>query len=489
LNLQLPIRQRANKSDAPSQSKFRDFWNRSVTSDWVVFWAFIAALAWCPFYFGSNDLLAWGINAILFPILVVFYELSLLAKGARHPISIRLIWVPAILFGAVLIWTFVQNASWTPESWHHPIWDMASDALERPLDGSISVNRDLTALAQLRLVTSASAFWLAVQLCRDSRRADYLLKSVGFIVCVYAVYGFASFALAPGTILWIKDNYAIGFVRSTFVNQNNFATYDGIGLLAICGLFFRVFRREVMSAGGSVGFTIATLLENVGRRGWLLLGGAFILLVALLLTGSRGGVLATFLGLFVLTTLMFTRRSTRPTRHLETIVFCVALFAAVLTAFGDTFFGRIETGGIYDEGRMALNRLTLGSVGDARFLGFGYGTFADVFPMYRDQSVGVDRIFDKAHNSYLEVLQGLGLAFGSMLIANLALLVLRCLSGAVRRHQSATIPCVAAGAGFLVGVHSLVDFSLQIQAVTLTFMAILGAGVAQSESSRRPVGD
>jgi hypothetical protein len=30
----------------------------------------------------------------------------------------------------------------------------------------------------------------------------------------------------------------------------------------------------------------------------------------------------------------------------------------------------------------------------------------------------------------------------------------------------------------------MVDFSIQIEAVALTFMAILGAGVAQSESSR-----
>jgi hypothetical protein len=33
-------------------------------------------------------------------------------------------------------------------------------------------------------------------------------------------------------------------------------------------------------------------------------------------------------------------------------------------------------------------------------------------------------------------------------------------------------------------VHALADFSLQIQAVALTFAGILGAGVAQSESSR-----
>ena len=39
---------------------------------------------------------------------------------------------------------------------------------------------------------------------------------------------------------------------------------------------------------------------------------------------------------------------------------------------------------------------------------------------------------DFAHNTYLEVLQGLGLVFGSMLVASVGVLVLRCVKGARR---------------------------------------------------------
>ena len=48
---------------------------------------------------------------------------------------------------------------------------------------------------------------------------------------------------------------------------------------------------------------------------------------------------------------------------------------------------------------------------------------------------------------------------------------------------------MCARAAFLVGIHASVDFSLQIQAVALTFIAILGAGVAQAESSRVSLND
>jgi hypothetical protein len=75
-----------------------------------------------------------------------------------------------------------------------------------------------------------------------------------------------------------------------------------------------------------------------------------------------------------------------------------------------------------------------------------------------------------------------------MLVASVVLLVWKCCKGAIARQQI-TVPSIAAGVAFLVGVHALVDFSLQIQAVTLTFMAILGAGVAQSVSSQITVSD
>jgi len=109
--------------------------------------------------------------------------------------------------------------------------------------------------------------------------------------------------------------------------------------------------------------------------------------------------------------------------------------------------------------------------------------------MFRDQSVNSWGQWQLAHNTYLEVLQGLGLLFGSMLLASVVLLVMRCVRGATTRQMNETLPCVAASVAFLLGVHTLVDFSLQIQAIAITFMALLGAGVAQSDSSRLALQD
>ena len=173
----------------------------------ALLWVFIAGLAWCPVWFGSVTLLAWGINAVLFPGLVAIYELSLLIRGERHPVAMKQIKAPAALFAAVVLWILIQNATWTPDWLHHPIWQMTADELDRPVAGSISVDRDLTSLALLRLITAASVFWIALQLCRNASRANILLISVAALSCAYAAYGLLPLSTCRGAFFGLHRRF------------------------------------------------------------------------------------------------------------------------------------------------------------------------------------------------------------------------------------------------------------------------------------------
>jgi O-antigen ligase len=485
MNLEISSRARSFSRDQVSRSgggtsRINGIPAESKITEWALFWALVTGLAWCPFLFGSNVLLAWGINALLFPGLVIIYELSLLIRGERHPVAIRQVRVPAFLFAAVVLWIFIQNATWTPDWLHHPIWQMTAEALDKPVAGSISVNRELTSLALLRLITAASVFWLTLQLCRDAARAGFLLWAIAIIVCAYAGYGLLAFALTSGR----------SPVNSTFINQNSFGAYAGVGVVVVCGLILRLYRDEFKSVGGSIRFRIARFIELTGQKGVAPFGIIFLVLVALLLSGSRGAIGSTALGLFVLGALTLRLRKRQFAEQREAIiVICALLVGATFLVFGDFVVGKITQQGLHDENRTAVYTIAMRSIFDAPLLGYGYGTFADVFPMFRDQSVSTFGKWPTAHNTYLEVFQGLGLLFGAMLVACVITLVWRCLRGAARRQMDATLPCVAASAAFLLGLHSLVDFSLQIQAIAITFAALLGAGVAQSESSRVMVAD
>jgi hypothetical protein len=466
-----------------TESIFLDF-SKDNKVETFVFFGLLVGLAWAPFWLGGNRMTAWGIDALLFPALTIIFEVWLMGSGRAHPIAVQQIVGPAALFLLSALWVYLQTQP-IAGSLAHPIWGMASEVLGRQLDGSVSVNRGATLIALTRMLTAAAVFWLSLQLSRSAKRADFLLKSIGLIVAAYSAYGLVLTALFGGDIPFFEAPEAGGaVVRSTFVNRNSFATYAGLGLIVTTGLTLRLLRRETPESGGIARYRLATFLETTGRRGWFLLGSGLIIIAALLGTVSRGGVLATALGLFVLAILAFSRQQRNQSERIEAMLFVTAALIAGFMFLGDLIVGRIAVSGLEDQSRTAVYTIAVRSILDAPALGFGDGTFADVFPMYRDQSLDLSPVWDKAHNTYLEVWQGLGLAFGTALIIAVAWFVALCFIGAIKRRQNSTPSTIAAAAAILVAAHAVVDFSLQMQAITLTFSALLGAGVAQSISSR-----
>jgi len=135
--------------------------------------------------------------------------------------------------------------------------------------------------------------------------------------------------------------------------------------------------------------------------------------------------------------------------------------------------------------RLALYKLTITAIEDSPILGMGFGTFSQVFQLYRTDIPQFNTLFVKAHNTYLENALELGIPAASALTLSVALLAIVCFLGVRRRRRSDVVfPAAALGASILVGLHSLIDFSLQIPGVAVTYFFILGIGCAQSWSSR-----
>ena len=462
---------------------------RAFAVEDVLLIALVAGLAWAPFWLGGNQLLPWGVNAVLFPALALAYEASLLIGGRPHAFAARRIAVPIALFLLVVAWIFVQNSPLASAALAHPIWAMASDALGTALPATISVNPPAAMRALMRLLTLASVFWLSLQLCRDSQRALTLLRAVAAIVAAYSIYGLILAVGFGGAIPFFNEPPGAGAVRSTFTNRNSFATYAGLGLIVLVALTLRLYRHAIPDASGLNAFRLSKFIAATGRMAGFTLAAGLIVLGALLATASRGGLLSAAVGLFAALALTLTRRRRGRGDSIEAIAFVAVAAVIAFAFFGDRVVGRIVASGLQDTSRAAVYLIALRAIIDAPVLGFGYGGFADVFPLYRDQSIPPDLIWLQAHNTYLEVWLGLGLVVGLALMAAVGLLALKCVVGAINRQRDSIAPIVATAATLLVGVHALVDFSLQIEAVALTFMALLGAGVAQSESSRRAVAD
>lgn len=455
----------------------------------VLFALLVLGLAVAPFWFASNTQAAWAINALYYGGLLIAYELSRLIQGRPHPVSISFIWFPAVAVAIAMVWILVQWSPWTPDAWHHPIWSLASEALGEPLTGRITVAPQSTALAALRLLTFISVFWLSLQLCRSARRAFALMGAIAVIGIFYAGYGILNFLFFPDHLLWFPKRYYLESLTSTFVNRNSYATYAGVTLLACFGTLFTIYGRAAEEAGNLRRHQIAAVIQSTAGLGGVMLVGFFIIMIALMLTASRAGIGVSLAGLMVLVGLFVSRGGKQRQRLGWIIIPVVAIALAGISIYGDLFFQRMDVVANQAGSRLAVYRLTLRSIWDSPLLGMGYGTFRDIFPMYRDTSVPPWVIWDKAHDTYLEVLQGLGIPVGLILIAAVGFLVFLCFRGVGVRRRGAAVPAVVAASCVTVGLHSVVDFSLQMEAVALTWTSMLGMGVAQSWSSQRDLED
>ena len=455
---------------------------RVATIEQFIFGAAILGVAWVPFWLGSNREIAWLINAGYFGTLVLLLEAVFLIGRRAHPVALKRVAYPAAIFALICLWVLFQASTWIPAWLENPIYQYGRETFNIDILGSITINRGLTYWALLRLLTQGAVFWLFLQLCRSPQRAHWTVQAVALIGMAYAIYGIVAFFVFPGTILWLTKYAYLDSVTSTFVNRNSYATYVGIGLIAALACTFSAYVRSANFVGRSaLRRAISFVAATAGPAGWWLVG-SFVLGLALVRTGSRGGILASVAGMVALV-LLTTMRGRNAIAATASLLGLLAAGVAIFV-FGDFFAGRLLELGLNSADRLAVYKLTIVSILDAPWKGFGYGTFEYVFPMYRDNSLSPYGVWDKAHNTYLEIIQGLGIPIAALFFAMLLILVVRVGRAALTRRSSATAALVAVSATVIVALHSFVDFSMQIQAVALTWTALLAAGVAQSWSSR-----
>ena len=167
------------------------------TIEQFIFGAAILGLAWVPFWLGSNREIAWLINAGYFGTLVVLLEAVLLVGRRAHPVAIKRVAYPAVIFALTCVWIIIQASTWIPAWLENSIYQYGRETLGIDLPGSITINRALTYMALLRLLTEGAVFWLFLQLCRSPQRAHWTIQAVAIIGMAYAIYGIVAFFVFP----------------------------------------------------------------------------------------------------------------------------------------------------------------------------------------------------------------------------------------------------------------------------------------------------
>lgn len=447
----------------------------------IVYWALLAITLVTPLPFASVPVWAWAPLSALTACVLAGWAILLWLGKVKLSFAPRRIAVPAILFALTVAWILVQMAPFTPSSWHHPIWREAAAAMKTDLPGLITVDGYRTATALTRLLWYAAIFWLALQTCREAeaaRRAFNVLAAVAF---AYAVYGLVIDFSGLEMVLWTKKHAYQGSLTSTFINRNSYAAYAGLGLICTTAVIARR-----LSDLGTKGDTLGVRLINLlFARNWHLLFAWVAIMTSLILSNSRAGLVSGIVGLLgFLGAIALSRMASRR----ASIWFIGIAISVVIGLFAISGGGGAQRLGGNDQGwnnRLALYKLTITAIEDSPILGMGFGTFSQVFQLYRTDIPQFNTLFVKAHNTYLENALELGIPAASALTLSVALLAIVCFLGVRRRRRSDVVfPAAALGASILVGLHSLIDFSLQIPGVAVTYFFILGIGCAQSWSSR-----
>jgi O-antigen ligase len=136
-----------------------------------------------------------------------------------------------------------------------------------------------------------------------------------------------------------------------------------------------------------------------------------------------------------------------------------------------------------EELRSELYGRVLTAIGDAGPTGTGFGGFMEAFRPYKTDGLG-RYSWDMAHNSYLENALELGwIAAGAFLLAMLWIAA-RCLRGLGERARRTQYAACGLASTLLVGVHALVDFSMQIPAIPAAYAMLMGIAWAQSWPTR-----
>ena len=313
--------------------------------------------------------------------------------------------------------------------------------------------------------------------------ARRIVQALALAGLAYAAYGLLVFLLDLNMVLWWRKWTWMTGVTSSFVNRNSYATYAGLGLLCAVGLLITTVYRDWRSRRFRR-LPWRVRLMRITWRGWWLVGGAVCLAFALILTRSRGGVASSAAGLAVLVASFGATRLMRRRDVLITGGLALALAVGVFVLGGDDL---VDASSARASRASRASRPTSGSsTRSAMRPGSAPATAPSPRCSAATRAAPRNAFWNHAHNTYLENALELGVPAAAALVGGdrLARLPVRAQPAAPARN--ALYPCLGIAATVLVGLHALLDFSLEIPAVAVTYAAIMGVACGRARARRPP---
>jgi O-antigen ligase len=425
----------------------------------------VGIVAIAPIPLGSNRPFFWAMWAGIVGLVATVYLAILWLRDEPLRVPLGRLWPAALPFAALLAWLFVQTL---PLPGGTDFVTAAGDVIE---SATLSLAPGSTLLMLLQLGTYAAFFLLMLQVAANRSRARRIGVALLFVVTAHALYALIALIILDDALLFFSKWAYAGFATGTFVNRNSFATFLAFGL--VLGVLLAL--RE---------------LKSTGRMQWglapIYLAATALILAVLVATGSRMGLFAGLAGAGMAALMAAGKGEAGRWQLNRVILALVPITAAIIVVvlYGAGTFDRLGSIETDANVRGDLYAQVFGMIAARPWLGYGGSTFEIAYPLFHQLPVSPDLVWDKAHSTYLSLWAELGVIAGSiplLLIGGFAIVALRLY---LIRRADWTAPAAAVCIVVVAAIHSIVDFSLEMEANVFLFLAILAIGVARQPGRR-----
>jgi O-antigen ligase len=324
------------------------------------------------------------------------------------------------------------------------------------------------------------ALTLGLVVGSDRHRARQLLLVVGWSGVGYACYGIVSTLLEPTMILWREKRAYVGYVTGTFINRNTAATYFGSCAAIWLVILSERIRNQLPKGPLRWKHFSQHFLSKVNKNVAFAFLAFFSCFMALLMSGSRAGVLVSMLTFVAVVTAFFLRDAPKRSGLALLVAGATGVALLFVQLFGGAVNQHFDNQSLSDEGRLDAYRSTLHMIAEHPWFGTGLGTFAWSFPSYRSSEISLFGVWDLAHSTPLELVADLGIPLAAAIGLGWILILVLLIRAAVRSRRDGVVPLAALSVALIGLLHSMVDFSLQVPGYAIVAFAVVGVGLAQS---------
>lgn len=460
----------------------------------TAFTIYLVVLGLSPLLFGSVHTYAYTLVILLIltaSLLLVFYNI---VKDPQSDVLLYRWPVTGLnlLFFLVLAYLVLQIIPLprglveilSPESWliaekSLPASQVAIAQHSVPNTLSLTPYRYPVRMSIIRWVAYGLFFLGFTQTLKSRKRIELAIGCILATACFSGLYGIFQTYSGYSHIWWFTKNAYLEDVTGTYINRNHFACFMGLALILAAAYSCS------LSAGGRkeprnsrVRLTRFLSHEQSFSKKMLVIASGIVIGIGLILSASRGGILAATAGLFFMGLLFASKRSQRRNGVIVFVIFGLITLSTFYIG-AEHSWERFRNINASYAVRARYAETTLNLFNDFKLFGVGVGNFRYAYPKY--QQAPDNYVFiEYAHNDWAQFLAEAGIIGFVFFLSGISRYIYQTIRRWKRREEPFYVAMGLAplAALLLIGVHSYSDFNLHIPAnfLVLTSLVAIGHG-------------